>query len=249
MTMPTAVLLAKGNMREWMRHERDVPVGMRPANIDTLWSDFHLALFAPPSLVHQAASASLLHLAPSPLSAVIEASPLARPPLNTAPVLLLLPGSERLSENARAGTHLTILRCRSSCVLRAPQTSLSWVSYCRTPCSSHHAHHAGCIVLPPSLSLSSFAPLFIQLGFRARTVYSGMVIGKSSKALDLTNVRSAGADEKLVLATPKIMTMEESIVYMADDEMAEITPKSVRLRKAELDMNKRMKAVKSKPKK
>ncbi|KAJ7790024.1 GTP-binding protein TypA [Mycena olivaceomarginata] len=89
-------------------------------------------------------------------------------------------------------------------------------------------------------------------------VYSGMVIGESSKALDmyvnpclkkqLTNVRSAGADEKLVLASPKIMTMEESIAYMADDEMVEITPKSVRLRKAELDMNKRMKAVKSKPK-
>ncbi|KAJ6480308.1 P-loop containing nucleoside triphosphate hydrolase protein [Mycena sanguinolenta] len=95
--------------------------------------------------------------------------------------------------------------------------------------------------------------LFIPPGTQ---VYSGMVIGESSKALDmyvnptlkkqLTNVRSAGADEKLVLASPKIMTMEESIAYMADDEMVEITPRSVRLRKAELDMNKRQKSMKGK---
>ncbi|KAF7368711.1 GTP-binding protein [Mycena venus] len=87
-------------------------------------------------------------------------------------------------------------------------------------------------------------------------VYAGMVIGESSKSLDmyvnpclkkqLTNVRSAGADEKLVLASPKIMTMEESIAYMADDEMVEITPKSVRLRKTELNQDKRTKAMKGK---
>ncbi|KAF8216345.1 hypothetical protein K438DRAFT_1747610 [Mycena galopus ATCC 62051] len=104
--------------------------------------------------------------------------------------------------------------------------------------------------------------LFIPPG---TMVYPGMVVGESSKALDmyvnptlkkqLTNVRSAGADEKLVLASPRVMTMEiltrtqESIAYMADDEMVEITPKSVRLRKAELDMNKRQKSLKGKPKK
>nr|GAT48177.1 GTP-binding protein [Mycena chlorophos] len=87
-------------------------------------------------------------------------------------------------------------------------------------------------------------------------VYAGMVIGESSKSLDiyvnpcqkkqLTNIRAAGADEKLVIASPRIMTMEENIAYMADDEMVEITPKNVRLRKAELDSNKRMKAMKGK---
>ncbi|KAJ7143820.1 GTP-binding protein TypA [Mycena epipterygia] len=95
--------------------------------------------------------------------------------------------------------------------------------------------------------------MFIHPGVQ---VYSGMVIGESSKSLDmyvnpclkkaLTNIRSAGADEKLVMASPKVMNMEESIAYMADDEMVEITPKSVRLRKAELDMNKRLKALKGK---
>lgn len=47
----------------------------------------------------------------------------------------------------------------------------------------------------------------------------------------LSNVRSAGADEKLVMASPKLMNMEESIAYMSDDEMVEITPLSVRLRR------------------
>ncbi|KAJ7929598.1 hypothetical protein B0H13DRAFT_2228497 [Mycena leptocephala] len=87
-------------------------------------------------------------------------------------------------------------------------------------------------------------------------VYAGMVIGESSKSLDLyvnpclkkqlTNIRSAGADEKLVLASPKIMTMEENIAYMADDEMVEITPKTVRLRKTELNMDKRIKSTRGK---
>ncbi|KAJ7634624.1 GTP-binding protein TypA [Roridomyces roridus] len=65
-------------------------------------------------------------------------------------------------------------------------------------------------------------------------VYAGMVIGESSKALDL------------YVNPPKVMNMEESIAYMADDEMVEITPKSVRLRKTELDMNKRMRSMKGK---
>ncbi|KAJ7198237.1 GTP-binding protein TypA [Mycena rebaudengoi] len=110
-------------------------------------------------------------------------------------------------------------------------------------------------------SAYSIAPLqargimFIPPGTQ---VYAGMVIGESSKSLDmyvnpclkkqLTNVRSAGADEKLVIASPKIMNMEESIAYMADDELVEITPKSVRLRKAELDQNKRMKSKSTKKK-
>ncbi|KAF7332380.1 GTP-binding protein [Mycena kentingensis (nom. inval.)] len=101
--------------------------------------------------------------------------------------------------------------------------------------------------------LQARGTMFIHPG---TMVYSGMVIGESSKSLDmylnpcqkkqLTNIRAAGADEKLVIASPRVMTMEESIAYMADDEMVEITPKNVRLRKAELDMNKRMKTIKGK---
>ncbi|TFK35395.1 hypothetical protein BDQ12DRAFT_760114 [Crucibulum laeve] len=81
-------------------------------------------------------------------------------------------------------------------------------------------------------------------------VYPGMVVGESSKCQDiyinpcvkkqLTNIRAAGADEKIVLASPRVMTLEEALAYMGDDELIEITPSSVRLRKAELDANRRM---------
>ena len=72
-----------------------------------------------------------------------------------------------------------------------------------------------------------------------------MVIGESSKPQDLylnpcvkkqlTNIRAAGADEKIVLASPRVMSLEECLSYMGDDEMVEITPDSVRLRKKVLD--------------
>jgi predicted membrane GTPase involved in stress response len=81
-----------------------------------------------------------------------------------------------------------------------------------------------------------------------------MVIGESSKSQDLyinpcvkkqlTNIRAAGADEKIMLASPKVMSLEESLAYMADDEIVEVTPKNVRLRKLILDVNKRMRMKK-----
>lgn len=82
------------------------------------------------------------------------------------------------------------------------------------------------------------------------SVYPGMVIGESSKPQDLylnpcvkkqlTNIRAAAADEKIVLASPRVMTLEECLSYMGDDEIVEVTPRSVRLRKVVLDMKKRM---------
>ncbi|KIY67538.1 GTP-binding protein TypA [Cylindrobasidium torrendii FP15055 ss-10] len=83
-------------------------------------------------------------------------------------------------------------------------------------------------------------------------VYPGMVIGECSKSGDmyvnptakkqLTNIRAAGADEKIVISSPRIMTLEESIAYMSDDELIEVTPQSVRLRKAILDPEARKRA-------
>jgi GTP-binding protein TypA/BipA len=80
-------------------------------------------------------------------------------------------------------------------------------------------------------------------------VYPGMVVGECSKAQDLyvnpclkkqlTNIRAAGADEKIVISAPRVMTLEESMAYMADDELIEVTPKSIRLRKSILDPDKR----------
>ncbi|KAH6892820.1 GTP-binding protein TypA [Coprinopsis sp. MPI-PUGE-AT-0042] len=81
-------------------------------------------------------------------------------------------------------------------------------------------------------------------------VYPGMVIGESSKSQDmylnptvkkqLTNIRAAGADDKIVLSSPRTMSLEENLSYMADDELVELTPGSVRLRKVTLDQTRRM---------
>ena len=59
----------------------------------------------------------------------------------------------------------------------------------------------------------------------------------------LTAIRSAGADEKLLLTPPIIMTLEEAIEYITDDDLIEITPKSIRLRKKILNTELRMKEM------
>eukprot|EP00461_Guttulinopsis_vulgaris_P002722 UN02723 len=76
-------------------------------------------------------------------------------------------------------------------------------------------------------------------------VYQGMVIGENSRSEDieincvktkqLTNVRSVMKEDKTKLTPPKLMTLEEAISYVRDDEIIEVTPKAVRLRKKHLD--------------
>lgn len=80
-------------------------------------------------------------------------------------------------------------------------------------------------------------------------VYEGMVVGEHSRDNDLdinvlkgkqlTNVRSSGADEAVVLITPKKMSLEEMMSYINEDELVEVTPKSLRLRKKYLTSNER----------
>jgi GTP-binding protein len=65
------------------------------------------------------------------------------------------------------------------------------------------------------------------------------------KAKKLTNIRAAGKDEAVVLQTPKILTLEQAIAYINDDETVEVTPKSIRLRKKLLDPNARKRAEKA----
>lgn len=86
-------------------------------------------------------------------------------------------------------------------------------------------------------------------------VYSGMIIGEHSKENDLevnpvrgkelTNVRSVTADEKLFLAPPRKISLEEALSYIQDDELVEVTPATIRLRKKELDSNIRKKTRKN----
>ena len=84
-------------------------------------------------------------------------------------------------------------------------------------------------------------------------VYEGMIVGENPKNDDiavnpckkkqLTAIRSAGADEKLLLTPPVIFSLEEAIEFITDDELIEVTPKSIRLRKKILNTELRMKAM------
>ena len=84
-------------------------------------------------------------------------------------------------------------------------------------------------------------------------VYAGMVVGVCSRNEDmtvnvckkkqLTNMRAAGSDEALRLTTPRVLSLEQCLEFLADDELLECTPKSLRIRKRELDHAARMRAV------
>jgi GTP-binding protein len=86
-------------------------------------------------------------------------------------------------------------------------------------------------------------------------VYTGMIIGEHSRENDLevnplkgkklTNVRASGTDEAVRLTTPKILSLEEAIAYIDDDELVEVTPNAVRLRKRYLDPHERKRMAKS----
>jgi len=82
-------------------------------------------------------------------------------------------------------------------------------------------------------------------------VYMGMIVGENQKGLDIdayigrpkkmSNMRSSGSDEAIQLTPPKIHTLESAMEWIADDELIEVTPSSIRLRKKILDPNKRPK--------
>lgn len=84
-------------------------------------------------------------------------------------------------------------------------------------------------------------------------VYEGMVVGMSPKAEDIrvnvckrkhvTNMRAAGSDEALRLVTPRKFSLEESLEFLNDDEMLEVTPKNIRIRKVVLSGSMRMKML------
>jgi GTP-binding protein len=98
-------------------------------------------------------------------------------------------------------------------------------------------------------NLEDRGPMFIIPGTQ---VYQGMVIGQHTRDNDLevnplkgkqlTNIRTTSKDEAVRLTPPIIMTLEQAIAYIADDELVEVTPKSIRIRKRLLDPNARKRA-------
>ena len=74
--------------------------------------------------------------------------------------------------------------------------------------------------------------LFIGAGEK---VYSGMVIGQNGKTKHLTNTRSSSADEALRLTPPRVLSLEQAIDFIDTDELLEVTPDNLRIRKKILD--------------
>ncbi|MBC5946876.1 translational GTPase TypA [Bacillus pumilus] len=95
--------------------------------------------------------------------------------------------------------------------------------------------------------------IFVEPGVE---VYQGMIVGEHNRENDLvvnvsrmkqqTNVRSATKDQTVSMKKPRIMSLEESLEYLNEDEYCEVTPESIRLRKKILDKNEREKAAKKK---
>tara|TARA_B110000438_G_C15788430_1_gene639519 strand:- start:33 stop:1856 length:1824 start_codon:yes stop_codon:yes gene_type:complete len=97
--------------------------------------------------------------------------------------------------------------------------------------------------------------LLIEVG---TDVYKGMIIGERNRSGDLdvnitrekklTNMRASSSDATVVLRPPQNLSLDQSIEFIADDELMEITPCNIRMRKMELDINKRLAAVRKKKK-
>lgn len=95
--------------------------------------------------------------------------------------------------------------------------------------------------------------LFVEPGTE---VYEGMIVGENNRDADITvnitkqkqktNIRSANKDQTNVIKKPRILTLEEALEYLGDDEYLEVTPESIRLRKQILDKNERERIAKKK---
>lgn len=105
------------------------------------------------------------------------------------------------------------------------------------------------LCIPRSYALSGIEPrgtLFIGPG---EEVYPGQVIGEATgdmdlevnpcKAKALTNFRTTSAEEMIRLQPPRLFALEEAIAFVEEDELLEVTPSAVRMRKAELDSSRR----------
>ena len=102
-------------------------------------------------------------------------------------------------------------------------------------------------------NLQDRGPMFIEPGTR---VYAGMIVGEHTRGNDLelnvlkgkklTNVRASGKDDAVLLTPPIRMTLEKALAYIAEDELVEVTPQSIRLRKAILDPHERKRASRAK---
>ncbi|MDB5630194.1 MAG: GTP-binding protein TypA/BipA [Tardiphaga sp.] len=115
------------------------------------------------------------------------------------------------------------------------------------------SNDAGEAVAYAMFKLEDRGPMMIEPGWK---VYKGMIIGEHTRENDLelnvlkgkqlSNIRTTSKDEAVRLTPPIRMTLEKALAYIESDELVEITPKSIRLRKKHLDANERKRAEKTK---
>ncbi len=108
------------------------------------------------------------------------------------------------------------------------------------------ADRAGRVTAYASHGMADRGELFMEVG---TDVYAGMVIGERNRTEDLTvnitkekkltNMRSSTSDATITLRPPRALSLDQSIAFIAEDELVEVTPKSIRLRKMELDAARR----------
>ena len=114
------------------------------------------------------------------------------------------------------------------------------------------SNEAGEAVAYAMWKLEDRGPMMIEPGAK---VYRGMVVGEHTRGNDLeinvikgkqlTNIRASGKDEAVRLTTPMKMTLEKALAYIDDDELVEVTPKAIRLRKRLLEPNDRKRALRA----
>lgn len=119
----------------------------------------------------------------------------------------------------------------------------------RRPCGSLIAFETGDAVPYGLYNAQERGPLYIGAGTK---VYEGMIVGENPKGDDIvvnvckrkqmTNMRAAGSDDALRLSPHKVMSLEQSLDFIADDELLEVTPSNIRIRKKILNAEMRAKA-------
>ncbi len=114
------------------------------------------------------------------------------------------------------------------------------------------ADRAGRVTAYASFAMEDRGEMIVEVG---TDVYAGMIVGERNRTQDLTvnivkekkltNMRASGSDATVILRPPRILSLDQAIEFIAEDELVEVTPASVRLRKMELDATRRqMKAKK-----
>jgi GTP-binding protein len=114
------------------------------------------------------------------------------------------------------------------------------------------ADRAGRVTSYASYAMEDRGEMIVEVGTQ---VYAGMVVGERNRVGDmnvniikekkLTNMRASTSDTTIILRPPRVLSLDQAIEFIAEDELVEVTPESVRLRKMELDANKRQQKLKT----